>query len=136
MSKMNDLYKEDLFFNHQPIYKHFQEDQFLGFFEWCIKLDDGSRFLYTPWLSDVVPVPDDIDNPDEYTFRKLFGRRLLVIMRENVISRAKLSELTGMSTMAIGRYINGTCTPSGYALRKFARALGCSTDDFFYDITI
>lgn len=128
--------KKVLRYQHPLLFDLYETEQELGFSEWCIKLTNGSKFLYIPRAEELLVLPKDVDDPSEQTFKMLFGRRLRIIMRDRGINRVQLSEMTGMSKMSIGRYINGTRTTSCYAMRNLARALNCSTDDFFYDITI
>lgn len=128
--------KKVLRYQHPSLFERYETEQELGFFEWCVKLNNGTRVLYVPRAEELLVLPPDVDDPSEQTFKLLFGRRLRMIMRDRDINRVQLSELTGISTMSIGRYINGTRLPSGYTLRKFARALGCTVDDFFYHIEI
>ena len=128
--------KKVLRYQHPSIFELYETEQELGFFEWCIKLTNGSKFLYVPRAEELLVLPKDVNDPSEQTFKMLVGRRLRIIMRDRGINRLQLSEMTGISLMSIGRYINGSRTPSGYALRKFAKALNCSVDDFFYNITV
>ena len=128
--------KKVLRYQHPSLFELYETEQELGFFEWCVKLTNGSKFLYVPRAEELLVLPKDVNDPSEQTFKMLVGRRLRIIMRDRGINRLQLSEMTGISLMSIGRYINGSRTPSGYTLRKFARALNCSMDDFFYDITI
>lgn len=128
--------KKVLRYQHPSLFELYENEQELGFFEWCVKLTNGSKFLYVPRAEELLVLPKDVNDPSEQTFKMLVGRRLRIIMRDLGINRVKLSDMTGISLMSIGRYINGSRTPSGYALRKFAKALNCSVDDFFYNITI
>ena len=128
--------KKVLRYQHPSLFELYETEQELGFFEWCVKLTNGSKFLYVPRAEELLMLPKDVNDPSEQTLKMLVGRRLRIIMRNRGINRLQLSEMTGISKMTIGRYINGTRIPSGYLMRKFARALNCSMDDFFYDITI
>lgn len=136
MTNEESVCKKVLRYQHPPLFEIYETEQELGFFEWCVKLNNGTRVLYVPRAEELLVLPPDVDDPSEQTFKLLFGRRLRMIMRDREINRVQLSEITGISKMSIGRYINGTSLPSGYTIRKFARALNCSTDDFFYNITI
>lgn len=128
--------KKVLRYQHPSLFELYETEQELGFFEWCVKLTNGSKFLYVPRAEELLMLPKDVNDPSEQTLKMLVGRRLRIIMRNRGINRLQLSEMTGISLMSIGRYINGSRTPSGYALRKFTKALNCSVDDFFYNITI
>lgn len=54
-----------------------------------------------------------------------FGRRLCAKMKKAGISQGELSEMTGISTVSISKYMNGRAMPSAYKLKQIARCLGC-----------
>lgn len=58
-----------------------------------------------------------------------FSDNLRAIMREVGITQRKLSDISGISTADISRYINGQQQPSAKAVVKLSYALECNTDD-------
>lgn len=48
------------------------------------------------------------------------------------IGQEQLADMVGTSQTMISRYVGGGVIPSAIVLRKIAKALDCSMDDFFY----
>lgn len=60
---------------------------------------------------------------NEQEWRDEFSRVVRKKMREKEINQKQLAEMTDISESSIGRYISGTRTPSGYAIKKIIDAL-------------
>lgn len=103
-----------------------------------IVLKDGRSLIYNPILDKLRWADrDDEKNldgfPSEYSYRKTFGMHLESMMIKKGYTQVRLSELTGISEVSLSNYINGKATPSLYNAEKIARALRCSTSDFYSD---
>lgn len=96
-----------------------------GGYNLIVILNDGRRVSFDVYeeSSRYLPSSDDVD---EERFRLEFGRRLRRILDFKNISQLELSEMTGISQVAISKYIRGKRTPSFYNADKIARALDCS----------
>lgn len=99
-----------------------------GGYNLIVILNDGRRVSFDVYeeSSRYLPSSDDVD---EERFRMEFGRRLRRILDFKNISQLELSEKTGISQVAISKYIRGKRTPSFYNADKIARALGCSVTE-------
>ena len=108
-----------------------------GYAEIVVKMSDNMTFAFnrigcclTP-IKNEVGIADDNDgiSENEELWRKNFSRRLLIKMRRNAFTQAKLSRLTGITQLTLTKYINGKTTPSGYNLERLSRALGCTVSE-------
>jgi len=66
---------------------------------------------------------------NEAGWRHAFANNLAKNMHDKYISQSELSNVTGISSVSLSRYINERATPSGYNLEKIADALGCDITD-------
>ena len=57
------------------------------------------------------------------------GERIKMLLNERNMSRKELAERTGVTEVAIGRYINGEREPRAVTVSAMAVALGVSLDD-------
>lgn len=78
--------------------------------------DSLNLFLNREEIDELLP---------EDEWQKRFGRRLCDKMKKARISQGELSEMTGISTVTLSKYMNGRSMPSGYNIKKIARCLGC-----------
>lgn len=74
----------------------------------------------------VVNSPNDITDDD---CRIAFSNNLVEYMSSKGFNQVTLAERTGLSTVAISKYMRGTMTPSITALQKIAYALNCTPDE-------
>ena len=121
------LYEEyELYF---PQYASMTEDWYEES-EWDLvaKLSDGSRLIFDGHIHTIRSLPNT-NNIDERQLRIEFSKRLFKMLNRRGITQLELSQITGISPMAISKYINRKATPSLHNANKIARALGCSTDD-------
>lgn len=59
---------------------------------------------------------------------KKFPERLSFCMKQSNVNGAELSALSGVTTAAISRYLNGLRTPTVRSIILLAKALGVSVD--------
>ena len=60
--------------------------------------------------------------------RSLFSERLMFCMKERNLNGAELSAISGVTTAAISRYLNGVRQPTAENIVLLANALGVSSD--------
>lgn len=101
-------------------------------FSLIVSLDDGRELLYdelsnsTRYLNtDRVSISED-DLVFEFQFK--LHRRMIMLGYD----RVRLSEETGISVSMIGRYLNGTSTPSIINVMKIANILQCTVNELLY----
>jgi DNA-binding XRE family transcriptional regulator len=73
-----------------------------------------------------------IDELTDFQERKEFAYRLRSLMGRRWISQDQLAEMVGTTQPMISKYVRGESFPNALMLRKIAKALKCSMDDFFY----
>ena len=100
--------------------------------ELLVTLNDGSSILYDDMERAIRNLPKDRRNMSERECRHEFAFRLNKLMARKRMTQIQLSELTGISQPRLSNYLNGTNTPSLYAIDKLAKALGCSADEIRY----
>ena len=94
-----------------------------------IDLDDGKQYDYDSRLKILMPVYTGHGESNNDTIIKEFVLNMFVEMKTRGVSQEDLADMTGISQATISRYTNGDSVPDLIALRKIARALGCSVAD-------
>ena len=85
---------------------------------------------YTGYHKDIFY--NDLNELTEEQEKKEFAYRLRSLMNRKWITQDQLAERLGTTQAMISRYVRGETIPSAIVLRKVAKALDCSMDDFFY----
>lgn len=101
-----------------------------GHYEITVKLKDGRNFKYdeiTNVTKRIHTITDEDPYTDERIWRMEFANRLRRRMMVCCLRQETLSEISGISTVTLSKYVNAKATPSTFHLRKLARALKCST---------
>ena len=75
----------------------------------------------------------DVNEITEEQEKKEFAYKLRGLMNRKWVTQKQLAEDIGTSQVMISRYVRGEVMPSVLIVRKIAKALNCSIDDFFYD---
>lgn len=101
--------------------------------ELIVRLSDGRLISYYSPEKTVRTLSIDPNDTNDEQFKREFAKRLRRLMFYKGISQMKLSEMTGISSVVLSRYMNAITCPSFYAVDKIARALKCSTDDLRFD---
>lgn len=104
----------------------------IGHDELLIETRDGDRYIYDDLDKTFRKVSKDSNDVTEEEFRREFGYRLQTIMFRRGLTQDELSERSGVSRASISSYMRGKSSPTFYTLRKLARAMGCSIEDFSY----
>ena len=97
--------------------------------EITVKLRDGRKLTYELVGDYITFIKDgacDSEDIDEYLWRENFGMCLSGKMRKLGVSRDRLAEMTGISTVMLSKYMNGKAVPGGYNIYRMAKALNCS----------
>ena len=103
--------------------------------EWdlLITFTDGRKVLFDKYTGCHKNIfYKDLDEITEEQEKREFAYRLRSLMGRKGIKQERLAEMINTSQVMISRYIKGGVIPSALILRKIARALDCSMDDFFY----
>lgn len=123
--------------NHRAVIEKVIDWYPSGYCEITVTMSDGMMYVFNLIGSCITPVQNQHGDDDRYdeiarnegAWRKNFSKRLLVKMRRKGISQEHLSELSGISTVTISKYVNGLASPSGYNLERLSRALQCSVSE-------
>ena len=102
--------------------------------EWdlLIIFKDGRRFIYDRFTNAFKGVYyDNINEITEEQERREFAYRLRSLMGRRWINQDQLAEMIGTTQPMISRYVRGEAVPNAITLRKIAKALEYSMDDFF-----
>lgn len=75
---------------------------------------------------------NNINEITEEQEKKEFAYRLRSLMGRKMITQEQLAEMINVTQAMISKYVRGESIPSIMILRKIAKVLGCSMDDFFY----
>ena len=92
-----------------------------------IELEDGTKVLYDH-MDNTYRYIRRVNEYDENEtrWRYEFSQRLRKKMQLKGMGHDILSDLTGISTTMISKYVTGKSTPSLYNAQKLAKALNCS----------
>lgn len=103
--------------------------------EWdlLIIFKDGRQILYDTFNNfQKNKFYNSINEITDEQEKREFAYRLRSIMNRKGITQEQLAEIIETSQVMISRYTTGQTIPSVIVLRKIAKALNCSMDDFFY----
>ena len=75
---------------------------------------------------------DDVNQLTEEQEKREFAYRLRSLMGRRGIGQEELAAMIGTSQTMISHYVSGKFMPNAIILRKIAKALNYSMDDFFY----
>lgn len=136
MEQWNKIYED--FINHYPKWA----DKIISWTpsderEIAIYTESGVNFCYDFYDKGIRFFKDDkkysaLDYSEE-EWRDIFKRKLDRIMRIRGCDVDELSELSGISTITIYKYLRGDSTPSGYNTYRIALALDCSVGELSYE---
>ena len=103
--------------------------------EWdlLIVFHNGKKVIldrYTGYHKDIFY--KDVKELTEEQEKREFAYRLRSLMNRKWITQEQLADQINTSQVMISRYVRGETIPSAITLRKMAKALECSMDDFFY----
>lgn len=101
----------------------------IGRFDIEVTLNDGTRWHYDFFkhsLRCIARNPEDKSDRNKEAYRKEFGRRLKVILKDNMVTQRMLSDMTGISENTISSYIRGVRSPEVWAIKAIANAIPCS----------
>lgn len=108
-----------------------------GYLELTVKVDTGEILVYE-FIGDriyslcsgrVSSTMEFRRCENEMAWRKNFSNNLKVRMRRRGVNCDRLSDMTGISRVTLGKYINGNATPSSYNMDRLSYALGCSVHE-------
>lgn len=98
-----------------------------------ITFHDGRRVMfdrYTGYHRYVFY--DNVNQLTEEQEKREFAYRLRSLMGRRGIGQEELAVMIGTSQTMISHYVSGKFMPNAIVLRKIAKALNYSMDDFFY----
>lgn len=103
--------------------------------EWdlLITFSDGKKVMFdkhTGYHNEVFY--GNVSELTEEQEKKEFSYRLRSLMGRRGIGQEELADMIGTSQTMISHYVSGRSIPSVMVLRKIAKILNCSMDDFFY----
>lgn len=102
--------------------------------EWdlLITLKNGEQYIYELDSNyHRIARYVNIEEITEEQERRELARRLQLLMDRNFMTQEELAERAGLTQAMISRYVSGRSVPNILTGRKIAKALGCTTDDFF-----
>ena len=103
--------------------------------EWdlLITFKDGKKVMYDTYTNyHSIVFYNNVNEITEEQEKKEFAYRIRSIMNRKCISQEELAKRIDTSQTMVNHYVNGRCIPNALVLRKIAKALNCSMDDFFY----
>jgi DNA-binding XRE family transcriptional regulator len=129
-----DLYKHHVKVDNMKQYIEENVTTYHAISNWdlFVELKNGDRFIYDSFSNTVI---FDLYETDELTDEqelKEFARNLKKMIRRSFITQEELADRIGVNRVSINRYLNGKQIPDSMTLHKIAKALNCSTEDFFY----
>ncbi len=102
--------------------------------EWdlLITFKDGRQFIFDRFTNAYKRVYyNSINDITDEQERREFAYRLRSLMGRRWVNQDQLAEMIGTTQPMISRYVRGEAVPNAITLRKIAKALRYSMDDFF-----
>ena len=102
--------------------------------EWdlLITFKDGRQFIFDRFTNANKRVYyNSINDITDEQERREFAYRLRSLMGRRWVNQDQLAEMIGTTQPMISRYVRGEAVPNAITLRKIAKALRYSMDDFF-----
>lgn len=102
--------------------------------EWdlIIKFKDGRQFIYDRFTNTHKNLYyNNINELTDKQEKKEFAYRLRSLMGRRWVTQEQLANDINVSRPMISKYVRGEAIPSAIVLRKIAKVLNCSMDDFF-----
>lgn len=134
-SKQIDMYNRFLE-KHKRIGYSVIDWYYIGNSTLVLHTKHGDTYTYDDKKRKVVRVMKDEDKVlgvmTEEDWRKEFALVLRDKMRKKGMKGYMLADKTGLSRIAISKYVNATRTPSSYNLVLIADALGCLVSELTY----
>ena len=134
-SKQIDMYNRFLE-KHKRIGYSVIDWYYIGNSTLVLHTKHGDTYTYDDKKRKVVRVMKEEDKVlgvmTEEDWRKEFALVLRDKMRKKGIKGYMLADKTGLSRIAISKYVNATRTPSSYNLVLIADALGCLISELTY----
>lgn len=109
-------------------------EEYVEINEWdlLIIFRDGRRFIYDRFTKAYKEIYyDSVNDITEEQEKRELAYRIRSLMGRRWINQDELAEMVGTSQIMISRYVRGETVPSAIMLRKIAKALRYSMDDFF-----
>lgn len=103
--------------------------------EWevLIVFKDGRKIIYDRFTNYHKNVfYKSIDELTDEQEKKEFAYNLRIMMKRKWIIQDELADRLGVTQTTVSNWINGRSAPDSLTLRKIAKILDCSMDDFFY----
>lgn len=97
-----------------------------------ITYKDGRRILYdrcTGYFKNISY--DNINELTDEQEKAEFAYMLRSLMTRKHVTQEELAIRTNITQAMVSRYVRGETIPTAITLRKIAKVLGCSMDDFF-----
>ena len=130
---MDERYKHYLLYiNPKLTLDDIEEARPINQYEIFFRFKDGDKCIFDRTTNMIRGFyPEDHELSDD-EWKRSFKNRLCTIMMHECLTQEELADRVGTSQIMISRYMTGACVPSAVMLKKIAKALNTSMDDFFY----
>ena len=92
-----------------------------------VTLSDGTIIEYNDLMNSIRTVQPYDESEDGW--EREFAHRLLELMVEKDFDQSHLSEVSGVSQQSISNYMHRKTMPTGFVIKKLAKALQCAVSD-------
>ena len=101
-------------------------------YDLLIEYKDGSKAVFDTFANNWKYIEYENEELTEEEELYEFKTMLRKMMKRKFINQNDLAKRVGVSQSMISNYMRGYSIPDALMLKKLARALECSTDDFYY----
>lgn len=101
-------------------------------YDLLIEYKNGDRIIYDTFANTerYLKYENDDLTDDEEIYE--FKTSLQKIMKRKFVDQTELAKRIGVSQAMISKYVSGDSIPNAIVLKKIAKALNCSIEDFYY----
>lgn len=101
-------------------------------YDLLIEFKNGEKIIYDTFLNKWKFTNYENDNLTDEEELYEFKTRLRNMMKRKFIDQTELAKRVGVSQGMISNYMRGYSIPNAIILKKLAKALDCSVEDFYY----
>lgn len=127
----NFLYKYVIKNNPQINEQDIVSYKAINSYDLLVEFKNGEKILYDTFANTQRYIEYDKELTDEEELYE-FKTQLRKIMKRKFIDQTELAKRVGVSQGMISNYIRGYSVPNAIILKKLAKALNCSVEDFYY----
>ena len=130
---LDDFLLEYVISNNYGLYKEdIVEYKAVSPYDLVIEFENGERRIYDTFSNTWSYVKYESDDLTDEQELHEFQVNLRTLIRRKFMDQTEFARRLGITQGMVSKYLTGRSVPDVLMLRKMAKVLGCSVNDFFY----